>query len=445
MFRISALMLLLAVSLQAQEGKIITLTWDAVVNQSRQENLSLRIKKLQFEAQDYKLWDAYAMFLPTVRYQAVGVSNLELPTIVFMGQQFTMGTKYTFQHSLDFTLPLFTGGSRYVNIQLQKTMSKSMMEELKGKEEEVVLQSLQAYFGVMLAEGIYKAAGEAVSTAEENLRQVQMFYNEGSATELDLQRAKAMYYSVLPQKESAESGRILALQNLKMMLNISAEDSVVVPDTLTIKEFMQTFDQTTLAEFRKLSLTNRAEMLMVKEQVNASRQGENMVISSALPVIALSGNLAHQAFSDDARIGPNDYSRSKALTLSVSWPLFEGGRRFINYQTARLQTEQAELMQKQTAYIISLETEQSFYKWHEAKTNLTSNEESMKQAKESLRLSHLLYSEGMSTQLDVLNAQLFYQNSKVQYLQGMYQYNVTQLQLLRSAGKLFTVWNNNER
>jgi len=272
-----------------------------------------------------------------------------------------------------------------------------------------------------------------------------MFYNEGSATELDLQRAKAMYYSVLPQKESAESGRILALQNLKMMLNISAEDSVVVPDTLTIKEFMQTFDQTTLAEFRKLSLTNRAEMLMVKEQVNASRQGENMVISSALPVIALSGNLAHQAFSDDARIGPNDYSRSKALTLSVSWPLFEGGRRFINYQTARLQTEQAELMQKQTAYIISLETEQSFYKWHEAKTNLTSNEESMKQAKESLRLSHLLYSEGMSTQLDVLNAQLFYQNSKVQYLQGMYQYNVTQLQLLRSAGKLFTVWNNNER
>lgn len=445
MFRITTLLLLLAVTLPAQEGKIITLTWDAVVSQSRQENLSLKIKKLQYKVQDYKLLDAYAMFLPAARYQAVGVSNLELPTIVFMGQQFTMGTKYTFQHTLDFTLPLFTGGSRYFNLQLQKTLSRSMLEELKGKEEEVVLQALQAYFGVMLSDGIYKAAGDAVTTAEENLRQVQMFYNEGSATELDLQRAKAMYYSVLPQKESAESGKILAMQNLKMLLNISAEDSVVVPDSLTVKDFMQQFDQTTLAEFRKLSLTGRAELLMVKEQVEASRQGENLVISSALPVIALSGNLAHQAFSDDSRIGPDDYSRSKAITLSVSWSLFEGGRRFINYQTARLQTEQAELMQKQTENMLSLETGQSYYKWNEAKTNLISNEESMKQAKESLRLSQLLYSEGMSTQLDVLNAQLFYQNSKVQYLQGMYMYNISQLQLLRSAGKLFTVWINNER
>lgn len=436
---------MLAAALPAQEGKIITLTWDAVVNQSRQENLSLRIKKLQYEQQEYKLWDAYALFLPTVRYQAAGVSNLELPTIVFMGQQFTMGTKYTFQHSLDFTLPLFTGGSRYINLQLQKTLRKSMLEELKGKEEEVVLQALQAYFGVMLSEGIYNASAEAVITAEENLRQVQMFYDEGSATELDLQRAKAMYYSVLPQRESAASGKVLALQNLKMLLDIPAEDSVIVPDSLTVRDFMQAFDETGLPEFRKLSLSSRAEVLMMQEQVHASREAENLVISSALPVIALSGNLAHQAFSDDSRIGPDDYSRSKALTLSISWPLFEGGRRFINYQNARLQTEQVELLQKQTEYMITLETEQNYYKWQEAKTSLTSNEESMKQAKESLRLSHLLYAEGMSTQLDVLNAQLFYQNSRVQYLQGLYQYTVSQLNLLRSAGKLFTVWNNNER
>ncbi|MCK6615773.1 MAG: TolC family protein [Ignavibacteriaceae bacterium] len=445
MLKITALLLMLAAALPAQEGKIITLTWDAVVNQSRQENLSLRIKKLQYEQQEYKLWDAYALFLPTVRYQAAGVSNLELPTIVFMGQQFTMGTKYTFQHSLDFTLPLFTGGSRYINLQLQKTLRKSMLEELKGKEEEVVLQALQAYFGVMLSEGIYKASAEAVITAEENLRQVQMFYDEGSATELDLQRAKAMYYSVLPQRESAASGKVLALQNLKMLLDIPAEDSVIVPDSLTVRDFMQAFDETALPEFRKLSLSSRAEVLMMQEQVHASREAENLVISSALPVIALSGNLAHQAFSDDSRIGPDDYSRSKALTLSISWPLFEGGRRFINYQNAQLQTEQAELLQKQTEYMITLETEQNYYKWQEAKTSLTSNEESMKQAKESLRLSHLLYAEGMSTQLDVLNAQLFYQNSRVQYLQGLYQYTVSQLNLLRSAGKLFTVWNNNER
>jgi outer membrane protein TolC len=64
----------------------------------------------------------------------------------------------------------------------------------------------------------------------------------------------------------------------------------------------------------------------------------------------------------------------------------------------------------------------------------------MVQSKESLRLSNLLYSEGMSTQLDVLNAQLVYNSSQVQYLKGIYDYNVNQLQLLKSIGKLNTIW-----
>lgn len=100
-----------------------------------------------------------------------------------------------------------------------------------------------------------------------------------------------------------------------------------------------------------------------------------------------------------------------------------------------------ELLQRQTITQVSLEVEQDYYRFNQTVKNLKSLEESMNQSKESLRLSNLLYNEGMSTQLDVLDAQLNYNLSRVEYLTGIYNYNVRQLQLLKSIGKLNTIWN----
>lgn len=99
------------------------------------------------------------------------------------------------------------------------------------------------------------------------------------------------------------------------------------------------------------------------------------------------------------------------------------------------------LLKHQTEVQLNVAVEQNYFKYSEAVKNLKSLKEAMEQSKESLRLSNLLYAEGMSTQLDVLNAQLLYNNSRVQYLQGIYNYNVIQLQLLKSIGKLNTIWN----
>jgi outer membrane protein TolC len=440
MFRHLVSLLLFSCVLFAQQKNIIYLSWNDVVGKSLDDNLSIKSKQLEYEAQDLELWRAYSNFLPSINYQGAGVYNIELPTIVFMGQKFTLGSKYTFQHSIDATLPLFTGGSRFFNISAQNSLRKSLSEELKGKEEDVVLQALRAYYEIILSNDLSVTAREAVEVAESNLKQVQTFYDEGTATELDLQRARAQYYSTLPQFESAESNRLLSYQTLKMLLDIPLEDSVIVTDSLIAKDFLDDLKGIDLGGYKTMSLDNRSELKSIIHQLDAADEGEKMVLSQFAPAIALSANLQYQAFSDLNNIQWDDYTRSKAVTLSISWPLFEGGRRFIDYQIAQIRTEQMILLQHQTEIQVSLEVEQNFYRFNESIKNLKSLEEAMIQSKESLRLSNLLYAEGMSTQLDVLNAQLIYNNSRVQYLQGIYSYNVNQLQLLKSIGKLNTIW-----
>ncbi|MFO7446429.1 MAG: TolC family protein [Ignavibacteriaceae bacterium] len=441
MFRYLISMILFSTVLLAQQEDIIYLSWNDVVGKSLTDNLTVRSRQLDYETQDLEVWRAYSNFLPSVTYQGVGVYNIELPSVVFMGQTFTMGTKYTFQHSIDATLPLFTGGSRLFNLNAQNYLRKSLSEELKGKEEDIVLQALQAYYGIILANDLRATAQEAVEVAESNLKQVQSFYDEGTATELDIQRARAQYYSVIPQLENAESNRLLSYQNLKMLLDIPLEDSVVVIDSLITKDFLDDLKGVELKEYKNISADNRSELKSIGHQLSASNEGEKLALAQFAPSIAVSANLQQQAFSDDSKLHWNDYTRSKAITLAVSWPLFEGGRRYIDHQLAQIRTDQMSLLQRQTETQVSLEVEQNYYRFNESVKNLRSLKEAMTQSKESLRLSNLLYGEGMSTQLDVLNAQLLYNNSRVQYLQGIYNYNINQLQLLKSIGKLNTIWN----
>lgn len=424
----------------SQEKNVIHLTWKDVVDISKEKNLSLKSKLLEYETQDWQEWKALSYFLPTFTYQGVATNNLELPVFVFMGQKFIVGTKYSIQHSLELSLPIFTGGTRWFNYNIQKNLRKSLSEELKGKEEEIVLQSLQAYYGVMLSASMLKAADEAYNLAKANLEQVEKFYDAGTATGLDLQRAKAQLASTLPAVERAKSGLILANQQLKFLLNVPLSDSLVVDDSLVVKDFLDELAFSSLDEFKTFSENNRKDIKALDYQVKATIEGEKATLGKFAPTIAISANVLHQAQIEYASVSANDYIRSKGVSLALIWPLFEGGRKLIDYQESKLRTEQMKLLYEQVDKKRVLDVEQSYFSFVENSKNKASLEEAMNTAKESLRLSNLLYAEGMSTQLDVLNAQFAYSQNKVEYLKGIYDFNVSQLNLLYSSGLLKNIW-----
>lgn len=428
-------------SLSAQtDKKIVYLSLDEVIDQSLSENLALKSKMLEYDAQNLEVWKSYSSFLPTFSYQGQFVRNVELPVFVFMGQKFVVGTPYTFQHTLSLSLPLFTGGARLFNLNAQSSLKKSLSEELKGKESETVLDGLQSYYGIILYQSFLETAQEATHVAEKNLDQVQKQYDAGIATELDLQRAKAQYFSTLPKLEAARSNMKLAKQQLKSFLNLPLEDSLVVVDPLSKKKFLNEFENFDLTELKTFGQENKHELLAFRHQLEATEEGENLALANFAPTIALSASVDHQAQLDNSKVTWSDYIRSKSIALAVNWPIFEGGSKILEYQKAKIRSDQMQISLKQFEDQTELSIEQNYYKYHEALKNLKSLQETLKQSQESMRISDLLYEQGMSTQLDVLNAQLLYINSKTEYQQGIYDYNVSQLKLLQSIGKLNTIW-----
>ena len=432
---------LLSCNVFAQDNKnIIYLSWNNVVDISLKDNLALKSKILDYEIQGKEQWKAITSFLPIFSYQGNVIRNLELPVFIFMGQQFVVGTNYSFQHTLDLSLPIFSGGMRWFNLSAQKSLRKSLSEELKGHESQTVLTALQAYYNIILSMELKKTSAEAVNVAKENLEQVQKHHKAGTATELDLQRAKAQYYSTLPQFEAAGSSSILSYQRLKTLLNISLEDSLAVTDSLISKNFLKEYSSFSLNELKQLAIEKRNDLKSLSFRLDAANQGEKMVLAQFAPQISLSTNITWQAQLERANVSWNDYIRSKSIMLSVYWPVFEGGRKLVDYQIAKIKTDQIALAISQAKDGALLDIEEKFYSYQEVIKSLEALQQAMDESKESMRISSLMYKNGMSTQLDVLNAQLLYTKSKSEYLQGIFNYNISQLKLLNSVGIMDSIW-----
>mgnify|MGYP000032265215 CR=1 FL=1 len=72
----------------------------------------------------------------------------------------------------------------------------------------------------------------------------------------------------------------------------------------------------------------------------------------------------------------------------------------------------------------------------EAKENVSTQKKTIEQAKEAFRLANLMYSEGSSTQLDVINANLALNQAKMNYQQSLFTYNVALANLKKSINEL---------
>lgn len=342
------------------EKNIVYLSWKDVVEITKENSLELRSKRLDYNIRKLETWKSLSNFLPSLNYQGIFQRNVELPVFVFMGQRFTVGTPYNFQHSIVASLPLFTGGARWFNYDLQKTLRKSLKEELKGKEESVVYDAVATYYSIVLAKELINTAQEAVKVAYENLEQVKKFYNAGAATELDLQRARSQYSSTLPALESATTNYKLSKQRLKSLLNISLDDSLVISDTLEIKNVLGELEDISLENLKSLSNENRTELKIVNYQSDASSTGEKLALSKFSPVVSLAASVDHAAPMENSKVQWRDYIRSKSIVLTVDVPLFEGGRRIIDWQIAKINSDKIEIMKKQTEYAVELDVEQSY-------------------------------------------------------------------------------------
>ncbi|RKY49541.1 MAG: hypothetical protein DRP91_04025 [Candidatus Neomarinimicrobiota bacterium] len=431
------------IQLNAQD---IELTLERAKAIALENNQEIQMARKEVEKARYMLVEARGNFFPSISAFSSFQHAWELPTVIMNNPfydpirnpnkklYFKMGTENNLVYGFNLQLPIFTGGSIYNGYKIAKISYEIAEAQLKSKEQEVLSNVITAYYNVLFMRSMLKVTTEALEAAEENYRQVKKFYEVGKASEFDLIRAEVQVANYKPQLLSIKNQVKLSEDRLKILLNLDEEVGITYMDSLIFEgtEYLNK-DLDTLIN---IAIENRADVKLLKLQKEILNRQVKLSISSLMPTVAFTTNLQYQGQKDDLDFTSEDFFKSFNSSVSISIPLFTGFRNYAKIQQKKIEVKRFDNQMESFIRAIKLEVKTAWMTLKEAAQNLETQQTILEQAKESYRLANLMYKEGMNTQLDVINAQIALNQSKMNYQRYLLEYNTALVKLLKALNQL---------
>ena len=123
------------------------------------------------------------------------------------------------------------------------------------------------------------------------------------------------------------------------------------------------------------------------------------------------------------------------MGIQVNWPLFDGLRAKGNYDLAQANARVADLQLAQQRENIALEVAQARTDFQRAKSLFEARRQTSAEANEALRLATLRFARGLSTQLEVQDAQLAVLQAESNEARAIFDYYLAAADLARATGR----------
>jgi len=439
-YLISALSILLALgwlNLVAQETgvKKLELTLNDCLRLALQQNpfyLSTQEKEGEARAQ---VRQAVSRFFPALNAQGTDILDkkvftVEIPSMVpgQPPQRVKFDFTRTYQMSLSFSMPIFTGGRLASGYKQANYNLLATQESIKQNRQETIFNVKRAFYGYLLARKFQEVAQESVDLAEKHLANVKNLYEVGMATKFDLLRAEVQLANLQPQLIRAKNSLDMAELALKNLLGLDLTQPVEIKGDLSFQEVQINPD-----EALQKALLNRPEL----HQLSYQRQmiGEMIKLARAndLPSLAIGGQLNYWA--NNLNFKKNNWENYYTISLALNIPIFNGFTNQAQAAQAKAMARELEYSLKGVTESIKLEVQQAILSYQQAKEALLSQEKNVEQAQEAVRLAELNFSEGLATTLDVTSAQVALSQARTNYAQALYDCLVALAELEKATGE----------
>lgn len=410
----------------------ITLTLEECIRLALLQNPFYEAEKAKEEQASYYVREAISRFLPSLNAQGMDVLDkkafsLEFPSI-FPGQspqKIKLDLTRTYQLSLSFSVPLFTGGRLTSGYKQANYSLMSTQEAIRQARQETVFKVKKAFYGILLTKKLADAAEEAVSLAEKHLKNVESLYAVEMASKFDLLRSEVQLANLKPQLIRATNGLKTAELGLKVVLGLDLNQPVEVKGELSYQAFEANLDDNVAR-----ALASRPEILQFQYQKLMAAEMIKTAKAAYLPVVAVGGVFHY--WSDQFNFKKDSWESYYSINLILNIPIFNGFAEAAKVGQSRAVLKQLEYNQKGLLEMVKLEVHESILSLQQARESLLSQEKNVEQAQEAVKIAELSFTEGLATDLDVSSLHVALSQARTNYSQAIYDY-VMALALLEKA------------
>jgi outer membrane protein len=369
-----------------------------------------------------------AMRLPDGTYVMPGVESM--PDYL----KLSFGVDNTFLYGATLTQPVFLGGAGLAGVSIASGAKRAAEGGLEARRQSVVYNTVGAFYACLLAREVSEVEEQALAQSMANLDLVRKRFEAGNASGFDRMRAEVDVANLKPQVISARNGYASALTGLRMVMGLAESTPIAVDGRLEYAD--DGMDSLSLADLRTLARRQRPEYRALGGQKSIASGAAAAARSAFLPKVFFQTDYSFMAMRTDYDFTRKDFSKGFTSAVSLQIPLFNSGANWYGWHKARMDVKIAKDNWKQADDGIAAETEMAFNKFGEARQKVRAAGETIAMAQEAMRLANLMYEEGASTQLDVMNARLALTQARLNHVSSLYEYQVARYGLRKAAGVL---------
>jgi len=413
--------------LKAQQVKTINNVNEAI-SIALKSNSGIITAKLDMLKANEKVSEVYSEnLLPTITLNSRFQRAIRKQVFDIFGQKYEVGSDNTFTNLIDVTeaLPVL-GTPVFSAIRIADYYSKTQQQNVTATENDVKKKVKSAYYGVLLSKSIVEVNKLTQQNAEVNYISVEKKYRLGVATEFDFLRSKVRLDNSVPELSKSERNYEISRKILLNELGLKDQQDINVLGELT-------YDSTEVMQSTDYIINKIAENYIEVRQLEVLRSINQELVTvdkaNYLPKLFLFGQYTLFSSENDGQpIMDYRFNNTLFVGLGLNWNL-NLFRNSYKVKQSELEVKKNDEQLAQLKQGLKLRSESSLIAIEDAKERIISRKKTVQLAERALELANTSYQAGVINLIDVQAAELSLSESRLAYLQAIYDYQIAKAEI----------------
>lgn len=425
-------------SFSAMAGGVIKMDLKKCLNMALENDQRIKIAAMELQRAKYQRNEMAGNGLPQVKATGDFQDFLKLPTQLIPGEIFGMpgqlipvqfGTNYNMTGSIQLSQLVYSH-SYVTSIQLARKLLELGNLNIEKNRQDVISDISQMYYLTLLTQMQVKFLSETYSKLDTMAMIINIQKDNGFIKKTDADRINVTRTNMLTDLSNLKLMLGQQLNMLKYFTGMTGNDSIVLDEPAA-------YDAAITPE--NTNPENHIDLLMLDKQAQAAKLQIRLALSEGMPSLAFYGNFSKNSqqnefgklFSDK-----KSWLGTSLIGLSLNVPIFSGFQKYFKMKQYRIQYDELLLSRDYTKRLIETGIENAMNKVLQTRATVKNQQNNVTLAGDVFQVVSDLYSKGMSSLTDLLNAETSLISSQSSYTQSLVQMKLAEIEYLKSTGNL---------
>ncbi len=332
-----------------------------------------------------------------------------------------------FLANLSIIWPVFAGGKTLYLSDIREAQIDASKAKLELSKQKAFIQLVKYYYGAEMGRAYYETRLEVEEAFSKHFEHAQKMQEQGQIAKVELLNAKVQYDKAKTETIKAHHKFTIATSALNKLLKeqqVTITSALFINEAIKIKEH---YIQSAIQNYPALHL------------LDAKRKQTSSVVSmqraNYMPTVVAFGN--YNLYRDDSIIAESAPDWFAGVAVNIN--LLSATGRSEKYEAAKIIDQQINLLQHQAEQDIAILVEKTYNEVILYLDEYKALDSSLELAEENVKLRRIAFASGLSTSLELNDAELFLAGTKTERLNVAYNYiqKLSQLMILSESSERF--------